>query len=110
MAEAVVGGVEEEYRVAPGCISTRLVGHEDVGPTTPFVRRDEPLVNAACVHDKGTSHSTRVIVEQRSAAVSYPHVLERVMGTVVAECEVTKAADVRGPVDVSSRSHAPAAV
>ena len=47
MAEAMVGGVEEEYRVAPGCISTRLVGHEYVGPTAPFVRRDEPLVNAA---------------------------------------------------------------
>ena len=47
MAEAVVGGVKEEYRVAPGCMSTRMVGHEYVGPTAPFVRRDEPLVNAA---------------------------------------------------------------
>ena len=25
MAEAVLGGVEEEYRVAPGCIGMRLV-------------------------------------------------------------------------------------
>ena len=47
MAEAMVGGVEEEYRVAPGCISTRLVGHEYVGPAAPLIRRDEPLVNAA---------------------------------------------------------------
>eukprot|EP00964_Phaeocystis_antarctica_P058003 scaffold34382_cov69-Phaeocystis_antarctica.AAC.4 len=89
MAEAMVGGVEEEYRVAPGCISTRLVGHEYVGPAAPLIRRDEPL---------------------RRPAVSYPHVLERVMGTVIAECKVTKAADVRGPVDFCSRSHAPAAV
>ena len=67
-------------------------------------------MDAACVHDKGARHPTRVVVEERRAALSHPHMLERVVRAVVAECEASEASGVRGPIDVCSRSDGPAAV
>ena len=62
------------------------------------------------MNDEGARHSTRVVVEERRPALGHPHMLERVVGAVVAECEASEASGVRGPVDVCSRSDGPAAV
>ena len=67
-------------------------------------------MDATSVNDEGARHPTRVVVEERRPALGHPHMLERVVGAVVAECEASEASGVRGPVYVCPRSDGPAAV